>query len=515
MSTSIRILRNASAEWFATAASMIVGILLVPFLITQLGKDAYGLLGLIGSLAFLTTIAGFGLSGALSRHLAEQIARNDSQTYNELSSTAFYYYIGSGLLVAATLAILAPIFVDLFNVPDALTNEAIWLVRWYCSLSAFMTLVQSLFQGVITSHNAFAVLNLTNAFSNVTRAVLLFVVISIAAGLVSWSLAMLAIQAVNLAMIIAIAYRICPTLRLKRTLCSVRAFHKLFGLGGKLFLIQLSRILGMTVDPLILSFYLGPGSVAVYAPAASLAGVVRPLVDTLSQQLHPLATSYYVNGSKGNLESVLLRGTRLSFLMGIGASVFLFVFAVPIMDVWLRDSLGAMYIVSAVLLAMWALVDLAAYSGGSQWPVLLGSNHVEFLLWVQLTTAILNIALSIYLVGYTRLGIVGVMVPTVLVGFVRRPILVIYTARLCGVSVRNYFSKSYLSGLRVLLLLLSVSLLLRETLHPDSLAALAAVAVLYGICWMLLTWCLGLEAEDRMVFDQMLRRAITGQLTQR
>jgi O-antigen/teichoic acid export membrane protein len=511
MKISSRVLLNASTQWLATAVHAVVGLFLVPFLLVQLGREGYGLIGLMGVIASFNMVADLGFGGALSRQLAEQLAKQDKQRFNELVSTAMAYYILVGLFVAALCFTLAPWLASVFNVSDALLPQAIFLIRWYSSISILASLVSAVFYGVITSNNRFDLKNGISTGAGLVQALGLFLVLSLTdSGLVGWAIMLLTVQMGKLPILWWTARKLYPDFQPSPRRLRMNAFRELFSVGGYLFLLRLTSMFSVKADPLVLTIFLGPAAVALYTPARSLVNQIRPLVTTLSEQLHPIATHLHTKGKKDDLHAVLIRGTRYTYLMGVGACVLLAFFAEPIINIWLGRALGNEYLIVAQVLVLLAIVDISTYTAGSQWPVLLGMNRLRFLVLSQTIPAILNVGLSIWLVGYTSLGVIGVVVPTAVLGLIRRPILIVYTARVCNLSVRTYLGKAYLRPSIVLVGLSLVALALLQFIRPDSILELVLCVIGLGIAWAVMVWFIGLENEDRNSFMGIMRQFLKG-----
>jgi hypothetical protein len=173
------------------------------------------------------------------------------------------------------------------------------------------------------------------------------------------------------------------------------------------------------------------------------------------------------------------------------------VFAKPIVHLWVGASLGPDYLVTAQVLAFWVAIDLLSYSGGSQWAVLLGGNHLRFLAWTQLPLAILNVVFSAVLVSSTRLGVVGVVIPTLVIGLIRRPIIIVHTARYCGISASHYLRHAYLRPAAVLAILAGAALGVNVFARPTSAVALLLWGSALGVLFAALSWLIGFDADDK------------------
>ncbi len=510
MRESVRVAFNTFTGWTATIANGLIGFFLVPFLILRLGKEAYGLTALVGSIIGLTSILDLGLRAALSRQLAEQIARKDKQRFNELASSALMLYLVMGGACAAILFGFAPALARAFKVSEHLMPQAVFLIRWYGSGSVLLAFIGPVFSATLIGLNRFDLLNIRQTFIVLLRGACLFLILGFSgAGLHGWAIITLVAAVAILVVNGVTAYRLWPDMRLSWKLFHVASLKPIFQLGGYMFALQITSLLSVQSDPLILSTFLGPAAVALYSPALALTAVFRPLVLTLADQIHPLATRLHVAQNQSNLQAVLLRGTRYTLLMGVPACVLLGVFAEPITRIWLEKSLRADYRIVAQILIAWVLVDLTTYAAGTQWAVLLGMQRLKFLVWTQVPFAILNIVLSALLVGYTSLGVLGVVIPTVLVGFIRRPMLIRHTAHACGLSTRQYLKESYARPIIVLGLLTLAAVLIRTVAISDKLWVLAAEGGMVVLLWLVLCWTIGLSRSDRQTFLMLWSKGLS------
>ncbi len=509
MRTSSRVLLNTATSWAARVVTGAVSVLLVPFLLTMLGREGYGLIALIGVIVSVAGVADLGVRAAMSRQLAEQVARGDRQRFNELISSGAFFYVGVGLACAAACAILAPMLNDVFRVPEGLRAEGLFLIRWYGAAAILLSFVLPIYEAVLTSNQRFDLSNNIATVMGLVRAGCVFVVLYLTnSGLYGWVAAMMIPTVLHPLVSRHYARRVWPDLRIRYECVRREAFGSLFSLGGRLLLLRLTGLLSVHADPLVLTTILGPAAVALYRPATALSTMFHPLVESLADQLHPLATSLHTADRVADLQAVLLRGTRYTMLMAVPVCVILGVFAHPITTVWLADTLGRDCAVTGTVLLCWALIDLFNYAAGSQWPVLLGMNRLGFVIWTQLPSGILNVVASVLLVKYTALGVVGVALPTLVIGALRRPVLAVYTATVVGVPPLEYLRASYARPLIVLLILTAAAGAMRLAFALDSLPALAAASCGVGLIWAVLCWFVGFNAQDRLSLVSLWQRTL-------
>lgn len=501
-----QILVNLTCGWIAILVRALIAMVMVPFLLGKLGKDGYGLVSLMGVIVGLTAVADLGLRGALGRELSEQVAKKDQQAFNELVSTALVLYLSIGLGLALVAWMLAPWFATVFKVPDVLRLDAIRMVRFYGSLSVIISFVAPVFSASLSSYHRFDLINVVQIFGGIVSSLLLFVVISfVDNALWGWVAVMLVFQLTILLLKIFFFKKFCVGGRIGFGCVNFSRLRPLFQLGGYMYALRLTQTLSARSDPLVISFFFGAAGVALYQPAGKLSDMVRPVVTMLAEQLYPLTTRQHVGNDQEKMQKILLLGTKFTLLLGVLVSVCMFVFAEPFCRLWLEKSIGSDYTVVAKIMMGWAIIDFTTYAAGTQWPVLLGMKKLKFLVWTQLPTAVLNVLISIYLVGYTNLGIPGVVVATIVIGCVRRPILMWHTARECGLSFFTYFRLAYARPLVALIPPLVAAIYIKQ--FSSGWLSLILCLCFTGLVWLAasLVLCLG-KAEYQLIRKFIMNR---------
>jgi O-antigen/teichoic acid export membrane protein len=509
MRTSSQIALNQLTSWGTSVTQAIVAFLMVPFLLNSLGKEGYGLATLLGALVSLSSIADFGIRTALGRHLAEQIATENHQRFNELLSSAFLVAVITGAVTGVLCVVLAPTLAEAFKLSSSLTTEARLLIRWYGGVAVPLSFVVPVYSAALSAHGRFDLLNGVSAGITMLNGLALLAVLGLTTlGLRGWVIVTLGESIIRLLVLRHLVYRFSPFARTVRQFVRKDALLDLFSLGSYTFALQLAQSFSLTADPFVLATILGPSAVAIYRVGTALPSRMEPLVN-IAAQLHPFATAYYVTEQRTRLHETLIRGTRYTMLLGILPCVVLGVFAEPITRYWLSGSLGPDYRVAAQVLVGWVIVEFLGYAAGAQWPILLAMKKLRFLVWSQLPFAVLNLIVSVFLVGRTSLGVIGVVIATIVIALIRRPIIIVHTARACGLPVRVYVSSAYLRPLTVLVILggLAAALLLLGV--AESILGLLASILGIAVAWLPLCWWVGCTEDDRRSLRDLARRSVT------
>lgn len=520
MNVATRLAWNSVVAWVSSLAAGIGGFVLVRFLIDRLGIAEYGVAELLDTLVVFTMLSDLGLRAALGRHLTEQIARADHRRINELLSVSALCYVGIAALLLATCWILAEPLTTLFRIEGEHRATAVWMIRLFVPTYTLAMFVGTSFAAIVESHHRFDIVDSIHAAEIVLRLAIIFGLIGgFGWGLTGWAAGYLIAKLLAALAYIVSAWRLSPTIAISPRYLSREAGRELFALSGLMLVYQSVVRLSAQADPFILSSFLGPTAVGLYRPAFRVTAATQPFIGVVNRQLRPMATHYFVTGRRELLGELLARGTKVSLMLSLPFAVFLIGFAHPLVRLWLGDS---KFEVTAWLLVLWTIADLAAHVGNAQFFILLGMNRMRFMTSVQSLVALVNVAVSIGLVAWLvsqgasrETCVLGIIVPTLVLAWGQRFVVSIHAARETGISVRRYFVQGWLPPLLVGAVLGLWGAALHFALAPDTWLKLALAGLLIVAAWAPLIWWFGFDDEDRRRVRGILSRrkgAATGEL---
>ncbi len=495
--------------WSASLVGGLLALAVVRFLNDRLGVDGYGLVSLAFSIVGISMVSDLGMRFALTRHLSEQFARQDDQRANELFSSALVVYLALSVAPITVCILATDQIVGFFEISPRLQDGARFLVRYYATVSIFLTFFAPAYQGVLVALHKIHIHDLNHIATVLVRTALIFLVVGLTDwGLRGWAAAMIAGQAVGIGLNWFYAHRAYPALRARLSLVRWDAVQQLFRLGSSLLANQAAMSLAQRTDPMVLTKFLGETAAGLYQPSQQLHAAPFPFVNALGRQVAPVATGLHVAGDVTKLRTVLVDTCRYTFLMGIPVCVLLAVFAHPLVAVWLGPGRDA----TAWALVAWQVADLCEYAGGGVWQVLIGMNRVRFITTVRLVTAVFNLLASILLVwwlaraGYGMLGIVGVIVPTAIGAVVQRVILTVYIARTTGLGVGQFVAAAYGRTGLVLVAMVLVAGTLEWSVAPRALVPLIGCMAVGGLAWLPLCWWVAFDTADRRRFWRIVEQ---------
>lgn len=152
------LLRNTIFNVLGLGGPLIAAIFTIPYLISELGVERFGLLTLIWAVVSYFGLFDLGLGRALTHQVAITCSRDESQDLPSITGTAYLIMLALGLCAGLIMALAAPFIVgQIESVPDM--TEAINAIYAMAVAMPFIVLTSG-FRGVLEARHAFGIINL-------------------------------------------------------------------------------------------------------------------------------------------------------------------------------------------------------------------------------------------------------------------------------------------------------------------------------------------------------------------
>jgi O-antigen/teichoic acid export membrane protein len=482
-----------------------VGIFLMPFTMSHLGKAEYGLWMLAASMTAYLQLLDLGYGHGLVRQVTQADARGDEDGMNVILSTFVVVY---GLIGTAALAAVAPL--ALFVLPrfphlspdDVRTGQ--W-VLWILGARAAIAFPMSVFGAVNTARQRFALTGGIAIVVALLQAAATVLVLRAGYGVVPLVAATAGVGVASYIAYAAVARRTFPGMRL-----SVRRFSRLqvrevTGYSVYLFLIGIAVHLGTGVDNMIVGAYLGSSAIAVYTVAVRLAEYQRQLCGQFTGFLFPLVVRFDAGRDREALRTTLVDGTRLALGLVAGVTVCLVVFGGDVVALWM----GPGFQESVTPLMVLALAGLMMVAQGPAGSILLSTGHHRLVAGLSLLEILSNALISIALVS--TLGLAGVAIGTAVpYVLLNGAVLMPRACRDVGVPFRAFVRAVAGPAAIAAAPAIATALLLRRVAPPESLLGVTALGAAAGAVYVAAFLAFGLGAQDRSRYVRSVRQSAVG-----
>jgi O-antigen/teichoic acid export membrane protein len=400
-----------------------------PLMLARLGPDRFGLWALLSVVSGLYLSVDFGLSGALTRFVAEFRATGDTRALRGTSTLAALMYAAITLAFAIALVALRGPLLDLMRVPAGLRPEAerAWL-------AAVMAGIHRL-----------------DVWNGISAGVTLLQLGAIAAalvlgrGLVALMLASGASYAVGTIVGWIVIRRLAPDVGFGALPAPPGLFRRLARFGGALQVINLAVLAQLQLEKILFGVFLSLGAVGQYEFGFRLALGLWAIPQVMIPPLLPASAHLDATGDLERLRRLYRRASRYLLAIAFPLAAGIVALAPAAFVAWLGPGHRDAALCAAGLSVMMGVV--AVTWAGSIFVRGMGRPGVEAR--YQVVAVATHVALALVLVP--RFGVAGGMLALSVSGLVGALVFIVSFHRLfrepLGRFAREVFAGPALAAL--------------------------------------------------------------------
>jgi O-antigen/teichoic acid export membrane protein len=493
MSHKRKVLHGSASNMLRVMLSLLVSLLLPPFLVHRMSTAEYSAWVLILQMSAYVGLLDLGLQTAVGKFIAEFSAVDDRATSTRVLSTSFGILSVAAVVGAAGIAILA------WRVPQLLHQMPVGLIKSVregllaVGLSVSFALPFGAFLATFTGLQEYFFPTIVATLSRILSALTLVVLLLNHGTLVQLALVMAAFNVAS-ALTGFLGWRKYVK---KRVDFSIAFFDRTTALrlikyGSVLSLWAVATLLVSGLDILIVGHY-DYKNTGFYAVASSVTNFMLLVIGSIFGPVLPAVSSLQAGSTPGQIGDVLTRVTRYCTLLLCLSGMPLLFGAYPLLALWVGHNYAARSAMYLEVLVLGNVVRQLTYPYALV-VVATGRQHLATI--AAITEAAVNVAVSLALVH--RIGALGVAVGTFAGAFVslgmHLTVSMHFTQSTIQIRRARFVSRALLQPL----LCLTPSLLLfpfwkRFDMVPANPALLAAWAILT----LAIAWGIGLTPGDR------------------
>lgn len=464
----------------------------VPFLVSNLGLAAYGMLSLANSLVLYLAIVTDSLNGSVFRYLGIDLSQGDVASANRTFNSALALALLACCVLLVPVAVTCYLLPLMFQVPPDLV-AATRLLLVAVGVTALTALVGGVFGVSSLIRHRFDLRNIVRSLVALCR--IGVVALLFAAGspsLVHVGIGLILAAAIGLAGDILLWRKLTPELSIDHCLIESARFRPLIGLGAWSAINVIGVLFIMQIDVIIVNQLLGPEATGRYASVLLFPVLIYTLGEAVLPVLSPAIMAHYATGEKQALQDLARRSVRLlavglalpiGLLCGMGA---------PLLTLWLGPAFADLETVLLLLVAP-LTINLATRPLSY---VLTAYNEVRVQGLVTLALGAANIVLAIALVR-AGWGLAGVPAAAALVWTVRN---VLFVSSRSGVllGLRWYAFNGHLAiGLLGMAGVAALGRILCALWWPTDWLSLASFAAMITIAYGAFAYFIFITKADR------------------
>ena len=491
--------RNSLFQLLSFGTQIVTGICLVPYLVRHLGTAAYGLIPIAGVLTQYVGLISQSISGSVNRFLTIALQKNDHEEANRIFSTAFYAYLGIGLVQIPFFALVISFAESLITIPDGLYSDAVVLL--VCSAAAFIVnLLSGVFGVPMYAYNRLDLLrcfDICRCVARIAGIVVMFVALGPALRYVGY--VDLSISLILCLCKVVVSRQLASWLKIRLRNFDWSKVKQLLGMGGWLLINTVGVLLFQRMDVWICNRFVSAEAAGEFAAVLQWAHLIRNGGAITAAVVAPMLTIYY---AKSEIESII-RLCKVSVrMLSLASAIPISLLCIISPDI-LRLWLGQEYIRLAPLMVIMLFHLVINVGCMPLFNIQLALNKVRVPALVTLLMGALNLVLSIVFIRYLNLGVYAVALSGAVVLTSKNALFTpIYAARILQVKWYT-FLRSYSSGIVLLAALVMLNYAFYKCVAPASLINLVIFSITVGIVGLGSMWFL-LPAGDRQRIISML-----------
>lgn len=474
---------NLMASWGDHLVGILIGLFLMPYVLTTVGDAQYGLWLFICSFAGYSGLLNLGFGETVSRFVAHHHAKNEITRINQVVSVIGSVYLGMSVVLLGLSGLLAWLAPFLYDWGETSLTEIRWVI-FLLGVNVSIGMLGSVFGGVITGLQRIDLERGFRTLSGIARLVMTVILLQREHALITLATIFLLTTLIENVGYLSIVFRQMPGLRLGRRYLSRETFRECFGFSMFALMENLASRLIDATDTIVIGAMLGTRYIIPYFVAHRLMTVIVQPLQMIGAIVMPRGAELGANENDENLRVLVQKGLGISFLLTGGFFIGAWFFGGIVLETWLNRSYGQSHLILLILLGAQVIATPIHVLRG----VLFGMGHVKVPAMFYFVEAILNLVLTLILIK--PLGIVGVALGTAIpVILVELCVMLPYALSLLHFRKSHFFQGVVIPQVLPLAALWGYSFVVALTfaISPSWVPVLlvaAGGAIVLGVTWL-------------------------------
>ena len=496
-----RIAKNTLLLSGRTIIVMIVSLYTSRVVLQTLGIDDYGIYNVVGGFVSMFSLLSNALSSSIMRYITFELGHGDYEKLKRIFSTGVNIQLTLALIIIILIETIVLWFLNnKMNIPPERLYAANWVL--HCSAITFaIGLLNTPYNAVIIAHekmSAFAYISMLDVCLKLGVVYLLYIY--------QWDkLIIYAILQAVVVIIIRLIYGIYCSRHFVEAKYKIvhdkELVKEMFSFAGWSFFPNAAYLFNTQGVNIAINIFFNVGINAARGIATHVQGAVMQFVENFTTALNPQITKLYAAGEKREMERLVIRGAKFSYLLSLIICLPIIVETDFILQLWLVE-VPAHTVAFVRLVIISTLIDRLGNTGYT--ACMATGNIKEYVIWItSVGCLVFPITLLVYYLGapvestYFVYAIVYVIVDAVRLGIMKK---------LLAFPVMEFVHEVVIKILMVTIAAIIIPFLF-VSIVPSSFLRLF-LSVIISVCSAAMSsYFLGLsEGERRVVTEKVLNK---------
>lgn len=478
-----RVRTNIVLNTLSPLINAVCGFIVLPFLISRLGRETYGFWTLIIATVGYFLVLDLGISTAIGRLIAAHRAKDEIHAIRAVTVTALAFLLAVAIVVMLLTLVVPSVFFLLFDVPHAQRPDI-------ANALMIMTLAASLYfpalvpYGLMWGYERFDLLNAVEIPTVLGRTGITLLVIKEGSTLSLLALILAGSSIAGYFARVLICMRLEPRLSIRPIFFSRAIAADLFSFGSWFSMLGFFRQIMPNVASFVIGHSLGSAAVTTFTIPRLLVSYTNWVMVSATQVVAPKAAVYHFGRDDARQRELFIEGSSYDWaltLFFLGGALLL---GYPLLTLWQFRPQPEEYQLLLILI----LGEAIPLSQWVTYYAIVGmGQHRRLAVYAVLEAAsIVIIGLLIARAG----GLDAVALCVAVAAFIFRGVLQIqYGCQLVGLPILAYLRAVYVRTSLIGLLPIAGLAMFKAALPPTTWLQFLLEGTLYALLyWIVMAW---------------------------
>jgi O-antigen/teichoic acid export membrane protein len=429
---------NMVTNLVRTALVAVIGLVMVPFYIDNLGVSAYGIIPLATSVTTYVLAASDSLSNVISRYMIVSIQTgnwDEAKKVYSTSSLSVLAIAGCLLPVMCLLSYAAP---SIFHTGTESATD-VQLMFLMIMLTFLLFSISSIFDNIFKAFNKLYITYISKIVQIVMQMLLIvFLFYYDKPSLIHVGSGYLLSALVLFFSLWFFSRKLCPQLHIERRHYNHGFMKEVMGLGGWSMISEFGALMFIQSSLILVNMFLGATQGGTFAIVVNMISMIGTACFSVTANMIPVVYYHYSRNDSESMCHVLKLFTKFIGLFMAFPLAFLCIFIQPILEVWV----GKDFIPLGTIISLMVIVEVGVCSSRILESVPIIFKRIRPVAIFTMFMGVMNIILSSIVLEYTDWGMYGVAAVWISTTAVLLLLfLPLYSSKLIGVKRLEYLKQ--------------------------------------------------------------------------
>lgn len=498
-----RLVINMIANMIAFGISMTMTFFLTPFLIKNVGTDAYGFVPLANQFISYANIIVMALNSMAARFITLKVVEENYEDVNIYFNSVLFSNIIISVILAIPIFFIIKYLQNILDIPTFLIGD-VKILFTLVFISMLFSILTSVFEVATFCKNRIDLKSYRDVIMSVIRSgLLLGFFMFFDPSIIYIGIVNIIITLLTFFTAIYFTKKLILEIQINKSFFRVSAIKELLSAGVWNSFNQLSSLLLSGVDLLIANIMLGSTMGGVYSIVQILPNFIKSFISMILGVFMPQITIAYGKKDRELLIKEIYNANKILALLISLALTFLLVYGDIFFKLWVPTENNEMLHRLSILIILPMII-----SGGINilFNVFTVTNNLKVPSIVMFGTGVINIVLVFILLKTTNLGIYSIPICSGVLGVIRNCIFTPIYASKCIGAKWNAFYKDILNGIIFIIINSIIFITARHVFIIDSWIKLIIVSCVVSIICLLINGIILVREKDTKKLNQAIKK---------